>query len=204
MSTQQQIDDPRQWRAGDMFEGEYDGHPFSGPIWVDEVGQMLVGATYVRGRDGVIESDVTGHVTRTVEPIPEPTVPWALVRFEAGHTLFRDVTWVHVTGSDADRYTWDRAVAVFGAPVAVSLPHWSDEVDGPGIETVRKSADEWWSLYGEELAAHKALRSSLLDLASGFDADAYDIAYSRHPRARALATAHAHNLRALLAEGGEA
>lgn len=90
MSTQQQIDDPGQWRVGDVFEGESEGHPFSGPIWMDGVGQMVVGATYIRNRDGAIEADVTGHVTRTVEPIPEPTEPWALVRFADNSTALRD------------------------------------------------------------------------------------------------------------------
>ena len=80
MSTQQQIDDPGQWRVGDMFEGEHDGHPFSGPIWALGM-DLYVGGLVVRHGAQWVPSDKTGHVTRTVEPIPEPTEPWALVRF---------------------------------------------------------------------------------------------------------------------------
>ena len=181
MSTQQQIDDPGQWRVGDMFEGEHDGHPFSGPIWALGM-DLYVGGLVVRHGAQWVPSDKTGHVTRTVEPIPEPTVPWALVRFADGAVLMRHAYTQEWIDTDGQLISWLDAQSFYGAPVAVSLPRWSDEVDGLRAR-VEKLAAQW------ERAA---------------DGHAHTNGVSERPCETFARAAAARTLRALLAEGGEA
>lgn len=179
MSTQQQIDDPGQWRPGDEATYEYTtGYPITGKLWLDGSDRGLyLGPQIVRDANGRVEvTHIT--VTRTVEPIPEPTVPWALVRFADGAILRRGTSSGFWIDSDGDAHSWRGAQDVYGAPVAVSLPHWSDEADG--------------------------LRARVEKLADVFDEDAADVTRVLNERARTLATDHARDLRALLAEGGEA
>lgn len=178
MSTQQQIDDPGQWRVGDMFEGEFDGHPFSGPIWALGM-DLYVGGLVVRHGAQWVPSDKTGHITRTVEPIPEPTEPWALVRFADGTVMTRMRYSVRPwTGDGRSGWPWEDVTAAHGAPVAVSLPRWSDEADG--------------------------LRARVEKLAEVTESEAEE--YDRQGRRDAGAASRitAIRLRDLLAEGGEA
>lgn len=63
--TTQTIADPSLWRVGDVFEGEYMGHPFTGVVW-DDHGELLAGGLTIRFSGGTTDEDITGHVTRTV------------------------------------------------------------------------------------------------------------------------------------------
>lgn len=191
MSTQQQIDDPGQWRVGDMFEGWYQGHAFSGPIWQD--GPVLrVGSLGVRLSNGWRPDDITGHVTRTVEPIPEPTEPWALVKFADGAILRRGTSSGFWIDSDGDAHSWTGAQDVYGTPVAVSLPHWSDEVDGPGVRAA-KLADAVEAGARANYARHYR---------TGMQWDELD--EDRKGRERDVVRPVVAAVRDLLAEGGEA
>lgn len=142
MITQQQIDDPGQWRVGDVFEGEYEAagvrHKFGGEVWSgDSDYSLFVGGIRVRDAVGLARN-VTGHVTRTVEPIPEPTVPWALVRFADGAvSVIEDMNHMLCPHKNA--------AEVHGAPVAVSLPRWSDEVDGLLARAAEVLGAHWYT-----------------------------------------------------------
>lgn len=175
MSTQQQIDDPGQWRVGDDVRIEWPN------------GVVLTGKAGKAGRTLAIVLDENIHydlawmddgrkvtVTRTVEPIPEPTVPWALVRRKDGAVSL-------VVPDGATLCDHKDADQVHGAPVAVSLPHWSDEVDGLRAGVQREV----------ERMEH--------DLATRLNASGSHAVVAQDAVMRIV-----HNLRALLAEGGEA
>lgn len=127
------VPDPRQWRAGDMFDGFFEGHRFSGALRADVWGNLLVGTSLIYDRNDGLREGLTGLVTRPVAVIEEPTELGAGIRHESGMTCRRWVearggcVWMDEAGAI---WTWEQVVARYGHPVAVSRPRW---VDADGV-----------------------------------------------------------------------
>lgn len=134
--TTQTITDWHDWRAGDDVRVEWpDGSVLTSRL---EAG---AGALWAAGRVIYVRADTgdphapdgrTITVTREVPDIPEPTEPtepWALVRFERGAVLYRDPDERGWVDFETERFTWEAAQEIYGRPIAVSLPNWSDAAD---------------------------------------------------------------------------
>lgn len=211
MTTQQQIDDPGQWRVGDDVRIEWpNGSVLAGKISASG-GCLRVQAgpvsLIVRNPDGssrflLVVPRTTITVTRTVEPTPEPTVPWALVKFADGTVWVREDETSEPWGNRGyGSWDWAHVTEECGAPVAVSLPRWSDEVDGDGpddaprlrVLVLQKRLD------GLRAGVQREVERMEHDLATRLNTSGSHAVVAQDAVLRIV-----HNLRALLAEGGEA